>query len=830
MLKRMTTHIVFVSAICMFATAGYAERLLLQIEDFDGSWRRQTNIPGYLGEGFCTSNASPNVASTTMQTTVRVSQGGGYVVWLRAFTSANSRRALQIEVAGERLAVTHKDTRRRWVWEKAGEVELTAGPVQIAVHDADVGFETADAVLLTDDPDEDPMDEERLWSIYPDSLPDEANALRFNIDACVALTQKWPDPETLEQWESRRTAVELSFRRALGFDPWPDKTPLAARITGRCERETYTIENLLFQSKPHFYVTANVYVPKDAPRPLPAVLVTAGHAMQQGKNYDLYRTAQLGLVHQGFLVLAYDPVGQGERRLPGNSHDVSYAALLTGKSNLHYMVWDSIRAVDYLVTRDDVDPNRIGLTGNSGGGLNTMYTMPVEPRFAVGASFCCLCSYEAWLAEGGNHCICNHLPGACRDFEQFEFIGLCAPRPFLAGNGAKDPIFPVAGVRKTIDRAQKIYALHDQAERVRLQEAPLTHGWSGPLREAAYGWFDRWLQNCGDGAPRAEPKLELEDWQAKDLQVLKDGKMPDDAKTYVDLVGEEADRLVTSYPPVPDDEAARNVWAVKLRQELWTLLGGKPPELEPAAQSLGTFEWDGHTVERLAIRTEEALEIPALLILPGDASTPLRVVITIDDEGKEAVRHSMVSAKLLDRGIAVLALDVRGLGEVKVHENHCASDAIVLGRPMLAQQAWDVACAVRYLASRKDIDGNRIAVYGRGSTGTIATLAGALFDKIATVVAEGSVGSFVHTIADPLPQPRWLYAPNILKTADVPQLTALCSSRRFLCVNPAGLNSERLQEAEVEELLGRVGSGVTATICIDDAPATTIVEFLSGES
>ncbi len=826
---RTTIHVAFALSVWIPTTAAYADRLLLQVEEFDGPWRRQTNISGYLGQGFCTSNANPDVATTAMRKTVRIDQGGRHVVWLRGYTSANSPRAMQMEVAGERLAVTHKDTRRRWIWEKAGEVQVEAGPVEVIVHDADVGFETADAVLLTDDADEDPMADERLWSIYPNSLPDKANALRFNIDACVALTQKWSDPENLQQWEARRAAVGPALRRALGFDPWPEKTPLDARITGRSDRETYVIENLLFQSKPHFYVTANVYIPKEAPRPLPAIVVTAGHAMQQGKNYDLYRTAQLGLVHQGFLVLAYDPVGQGERRLPGNSHDVSYAALFTGKSNLHYMVWDSIRAVDYLLTRDDVDPSRIGLTGNSGGGLNTMYTMPVEPRFAVGASFCCLCSYEAWLADGGNHCICSHLPGVCREFEEFEFVGLCAPRPFLAGNGAKDPIFPVAGVRKTIDRARKIYALYDGTDRVNLQVAPLPHGWSGPLREAAYGWFDRWLQDRGDGAPRAEPELELGDWQSIDLRVLKDGKMPDDAKTYVELVREDANQLIASYPPVPDDEANRTAWTAALRQELWKRLGGEPQDFEPTAESLGKFKWNDRVVERLAIQTEKTLDVPALLIRPEHAPAPLRAVVMLDDEGKQTVRRSKVSNELLDRGIAVLALDVRGLGEVRVHENHCASDAIVLGRPMLAQQAWDVMCAVRCLASREDIDGSHIAVYGCGNTGVIATLAGALTHDIAAAVAEGCAGSFVHTIADPLPNPRWIYAPNILEVADLAQLIALCANRRFLLVNPVGLNGAPLPEADVDKLLGRVGSPASVTTCIEESPLSTITGFLSGD-
>ena len=809
------------------AAVGHAERLMLQVEDFDGPWRRQTNISGYRGAGFCTSNANPAVADTVMRTTVEIAEAGRYAVWLRGYTSENSPRAMRMEVAGELLAVTHQGTQRRWIWEKAGTVQLAAGSVAVVVHDADAGFETADAVLLTDDLNEDPGADDRAWYIYPDGVPDTANALRFVIDACVALTRKRTDPSSPGEWEARRPIVERDLRAALAFEPWPEKTPLNARITGTCDRDTYTIENVLFESKPHFYVTANVYIPKDVPRPLPAIVVTAGHAMPQGKNYDLYRTAQLGLVQQGFLVLAYDPIGQGERKLPGYSHPVSYAALLTGRSNLHYMVWDSIRALDYLSTRDDVDSTRIGLTGNSGGGLNTMYTMPVEPRFAAGASFCCLCSYEDWIADGGNHCICNHLPGVCGKFEQFEFVGLCSPRPFMSGNGSKDPIFPIAGVRKTIERARRIYAFDGGDERVHLQEAPLPHGWSQPLREAAYGWFARWLQDRGDGQSIAETPMELEDWQADDLQTLKGGAMPDDARTYVDLVREEARRLIAAYAPIPTERVERDAWAASQRERLWQTLGGKPDELEPRTALLGTFQWEDNTVERLLIDTEDSLTLPALLIRPTGVAKPLRVVVALDDRGLHAVRDSEVVRGLLAKGHTVLALDVRGTGDVRVPENHCASDAVVLGRPMLAQQAWDIGCAVRYLASREDVAADCIFLYGRGSLGTTATLAGALFDNVAAIVAEDSIGTFLDAIDDPLPQPLWIYAPNILKVADIPQLVALCPRDRFLWVNPIGQNKARLSEAAAAELLQRSGSGVKAEFAIDDSPTEAIVDFLA---
>jgi hypothetical protein len=614
--------------------------------------------------------------------------------------------------------------------------------------------------------------DDRLWRVYPNGLPAEANAVRFNIDACLPLLEKRTDPASKAEWDARRGTIDLELRKALGLEPRPEKTPLYAQITGRADRDTYTIENLVFQSRPHFYVTANIYKPKNAKEPLPAIVVTAGHAREQGKNYDIYRTAQLRLVHQGFLVLAYDPIGQGERRLRGYDHAVSYPALMVGQCNLTYMIWDTVRALDYLESRKDVDPKRIGVSGNSGGGLNTMFAMPFEPRFAAGASFCCLCSNHAWIKYGGNHCICNHLPGICRQMEQFELVGLCSPRPFMAGNGTQDPIFPVAGVRDTIRRAKRIYGFDGVEDHLALREAPAGHGWSQPLREAAYGWFARWLQNHGDGSPIAEQKIELEDWKSKDLQCSKDGKLPADAKSYVDLIREEAARQIAALPPAPSVPGEREAWISRTRKRLWEVLGGQPEGDKPTARSCGSFTWKGCTVERLAIQTEPGMEVPALLFHAKIAAARAPAVVWLDDDGKIAAGKRPDVTVLLKAGTHVLALDPRATGEGALSAtelNHAASDAIVLGRPLLAQQAWDIIAAVRYLAGRSD----QISLHGRGKVGLIATLAGALSDDIHTMDVVGAPASFADAIADPLPLPLWAYAPNILSVADISQLRAM---------------------------------------------------------
>jgi cephalosporin-C deacetylase-like acetyl esterase len=782
------------------------DHVLLQVEDFQGPWRRQTNIRGYLGTGFCTSNANPNVASTVMAGKAAIAVPGEHAVWVRAYTSGNSRRALQVEVAGRRLAVTHKGTVREWRWERAGEVYLDVGEAEIVVHDADDGFETADAVLITDRRDYDPMEAERQWNVYGEDLPERADALRFNIEACCKPLKDREAPQTLGEWEQRAPLLRRELARSLGLDPLPPRTPLNARVTGTAERELYTIENVIFESRPRFYVTANLYVPKNVELPAPGIVVVPGHAMKEGKNYPLYQMAQIGLARHGFVVLGYDPIGQGERQLPGFGHHLGYSLLLVGQTNEGLITWDTMRAIDYLCTRPEVDPERIGLTGNSGGGLNSLYAPAVDERINVAASFCFVCSFEQWLRYGGNHCICNHLPGIVRHMEQFEVVGLIAPRPFLMGNGAKDPIFPIAGTRDTLRRAKAIYRFHGVPERVSLVEADLGHGWSQPLREACYGWMVKWLQGRGNGEPISEEQYEAEPWDSPDLTCCKGEKMPEDRETLVTLAQRMGRELIERHDKPPRSVKRWQQWARKLRAGIWEVFGGKPRASRPRARDMGSFEHQGRLVQKIALTTEPHMAVPALLLWPEAAERPCPAVIFIDDGGKLRVRDWPLTEALLGKGVAIFAIDPRGLGEGQGagstgDYNHLASDTVVLGRPLLAQQAWDVMQAAKHLRSAEGIDPDRIACYGHGAAGLIALLAGALSDDIGGVVAEGTLTTYLDAIEDGQPQPRWIFAPGILRVADIPQVAALIAPRPVLFARPIGPGLQALgDEAAAEKL------------------------------
>jgi len=779
--------------------------LLLQVEDFVGPWRKQTNIRGYLGRGFCTSNANPRVASTRMAGQVSIAEAGRYYVWARGYTSPGGHRAFRVQVGKHMLRRTHVQNVRLWSWHLAGEVQLPVGQMQIVVHDADRGFESVDAILLTLDKERNPMTEDQQWLVYDSEIPKRADALRYNIEACCAACKKRTDPADRQEWDRRRPKLKARLAEALGLAPMPTKTPLNPQTTGKTEFEHYTVENVVFESRSKFYVTANLYVPRNVKLPAPGVVVVMGHAMKEGKNYGLYQAAQMGLARQGFVVLGYDPIGQGERLRPGMSHAMGYGSLLVGQTNEGMITWDTIRAVDYLCSRPEVDASRIGLTGNSGGGENTFYAMPFDERIQAGASFCFVCSYHAWLERGGNHCICNHLPGIVQHLEEFEIVGLNAPRAFLFGNGAKDPIFPIDGTRETLRRAKRIYGFYRASSKVRQMDWPLPHGWAKPLREAGYGWLVGWLQDRGDGKPIPEPELKPLPFDDKRLLCFKDGKWPKGAETVVSLNRRRAAELIEPYRVSP---ATRTEWAAadKTRSRIWKVLGGKPRAYQARGEAKGTFEWKGRNVTKLTIATESKMEVPALYISPKGTTKKRPVVICLDEQTKAMARSSKVVELALAKGAAVLALDPRATGEVETPANHTASDAIVLGRPLLAQRVWDVMQVAKYMAARDDVDAKRIYCYGYGAAGLLSLFATALDDTLAGAASDRTVASFAYAIENSQRQPLWVFAPNILKATDVPQVAALCLPRPVVCANPVGYRRQRLADQKAADALAFAAS------------------------
>src|SRR5436190_19972629 len=306
---------------------------------------------------------------------------------------------------------------------------------------------------------------------------------------------------------------------AESFGPFPEKTPLNPRVTGVVERDAYRIEKVIFESRPDFFVTANLYVPKGKPFPLPGVVGSCGHS-SNGKAANTYQSFAQGLARQGYVTLIFDPIGQAERSQyahveskhrpsigVGEHIHMGNQQLLVGEFFGTWRAWDGIRALDYLLSRPEVDPRHVGITGNSGGGTMTTWLCGLEPRWTMAAPGCCVTTFRRNLE--------NELPADTEQcppraialgLDHDDILAAMAPKPVIILAKERD-YFDVRGSLEAFARLKRLYALLGAADNIQLHIGPTEHGYSRENREAMYRFFNR-VTKVSDA--EKEPALTIE--------------------------------------------------------------------------------------------------------------------------------------------------------------------------------------------------------------------------------------------------------------------------------------------------------------------------------
>lgn len=307
-----------------------------------------------------------------------------------------------------------------------------------------------------------------------------------------------------EGWMERQQRVRETLARVLG--PFPERTPLRTRVTGSFERDGMIVEKLVYESVPGYHVTAVLFRPNGTPEPRPAIVYFSGHSEQAFRS-DAYQRVILNLVRKGFVVLAIDPVGQGERheyldeasgevlvRANTGHHSYSGAQLfLTGASQASVMTWDGMRAVDYLVSRPEVDPSRIGVTGRSGGGTIAAYVAALDDRVLAAAPENYITSFRRlWETRGPQDAEQNFYHGIANGLDHGDLLLARAPRPTLLIATTRD-IFSIQGTRETYAGMKPAFDALGAPETLRLVEDDAAHESTLRNREALYAFFQETL-------------------------------------------------------------------------------------------------------------------------------------------------------------------------------------------------------------------------------------------------------------------------------------------------------------------------------------------------
>jgi len=626
-------------------------------------------------------------------------------------------------------------------------------------------------------------------------------------------------PADLKAWQETNRA---HFLECIGGLP-TDRTPLRPRITGVLERPGYQVRKILFESLPEFYVTANLYVPAGGQARYPAVLSPCGHAVNS-KAYPEYQRLFIGLVRAGYVVLTWDPVGQGERfqlwdfvfrhrGLTEKSAEHGAVALrecLLGQNLARYMIWDGIRALDYLAGLPEVDATRIGATGNSGGGTLTTYISMLDPRVSAASIVTFITSIprkiEARIrdAEADPE---QDIPGLlAAGIDHTELAGMIAPKPVLIGAALRD-FFPIQGTRETFAELKGLYERMGASSRVDMVAFDHQHMYSQPLREATTKWFDRWLKGVERETPEAPANLETEEalWCTTTGQVVSSVG----GQRLFDFDCAETTRLtgLLARRRLERGFSAQVRAAAQKRLAIATGAGRKGRVSETRVGGL--------ELQKFVLSIEPGIDVPVRIVTSPE-NRPLSVVVYLRDRDGQNDDPAFFE-RLALKGRIVAVADVRGFGETKASRNvpdqrmyyyhprdgmdaDHAYAANSLGRCLLGMRVEDAAAVVRM--ARTLTASGTVTLVGRGWAGLIAIFTAAVEPMAGRVAAEGFPASYAEIASsDVYAQPVSSMAPGALLDFDIPDVLGSLAPRPVLAMNPQDAQTRRLASGAASQAL-----------------------------
>jgi dienelactone hydrolase len=515
--------------------------------------------------------------------------------------------------------------------------------------------------------------------------------------------QSIPRATTAAEVENQRPELRQRLRESLGLHhlPWPPS--LQAEVTGVIPQDGYRIEKIVFQSLPDVWVPAHLYIPDALTKPAPAVLFYNGHWWVDSKSRPNFQAFCINMARLGFVVLSFDPFGQGERGVSSRDHRRT-EALLVGVAQQGIAEYETQCALEYLLSRPEVDANRIGITGASGGGFNTWIHTALDDRIKVAVPVVGTNDFIEqtrvtrpldWY-HAAEHC--HYIPGLFQFANNHEFLSAAAPRPVLIITASEDQSFPIEGVRPVYEYGRELYSTLGAANKIRLfEDFEEGHGYQRMKREAAYGWFRRWLQNEGDGGPWSEPETETLPFGDPALSCFPDGRKRPAGPGIIATVN----RLAKA--PQADNPV-----------DLDALLGA-PPEEGQVTVGLNVA-----VVQRQLFNTQPGIDIPAFVLRPGPegADPAAGVLVAIDDRGKEELASDPIVAEAVRRGWMVWAIDPRGIGELELEQPGWAfAISLMLGENFVWRQAWDIHRIVEAASHQPT---HLVGLYARGHNASLA--------------------------------------------------------------------------------------------------------------
>ncbi|HUX96535.1 MAG TPA: acetylxylan esterase [Bacteroidales bacterium] len=610
---------------------------------------------------------------------------------------------------------------------------------------------------------------------------------------------------SLQDWQKRQEYIRSTLMEITG--PFPDKTPLNAKIVRTVEKEHFRVEHIIFESQPGFFVTSSLYIPKGFSKKTkaPAIIYCSGHS-EEGYRSPIYQYVITNLVLKGFIVFAFDPVGQGERLeyfdpekgksiVGGPTSEHSYPgnqAFITGSSQAKHMIWDGIRAIDYLVTRKEADPSRIGITGRSGGGTQSSYIAAFDDRVYAAAPECYITTFTRLLQTMGNQDAEQNFPGfVIKGLDLPDLLSVRAPKPALMITTTRD-IFSIQGAREAEEEINHVYEAYGKRENFGRAEDDTGHASTMKNREAMYAFFQKHLKNPGDSKDQVVSLLTKDE-----LKVTSSGQVSTSigGETIYTLNMKESrkviskrDSLLNSYDSKVD----------KILNSARKLSGYIDPASTDKPVFSGRFRKEGYSLEKYFIKGEGNYVVPYLLLVPDSENG--KAVIYLNPEGKSAEAGGEMEL-LVKQGYIVLAPDLIGMGEtgpgifrgdafIDGESHNLWYASIVIGRSTVAIRAADV----NKLAGQLKQNSSVVTIIGiaRADLSPVMLHAAAFNKDISRVALFEPYSSYRSLVMIRFYKSSFIagVVPGAIEEYDLPFLAGTLAPRKLMIARPTDGNGQ----------------------------------------
>lgn len=602
-----------------------------------------------------------------------------------------------------------------------------------------------------------------------------------------------------EDWEEYRSTLRTKMYS--GIDQWK-KTPLYPKITGVIEEEDLRIEKILFESHPEFYVTACLFLPKAGPKPAPCVIYCSGHT-DLGFRSDTYQGVILNLVKKGFAVFAFDPIGQGERiqyldtetgksKIGGSTKEHTYAGvqtLLNGVSLSDYFIWDGVRAIDYLATRSEIDLERIGITGRSGGGTQSAMIAAYDDRIYAAAPECYITNFKRLVESiGPQDAEQNPYRAITKGFDHPDFLHLRAPKPSLIVTTTND-FFSQQGARETYHESLLSYSAFGATENLSFTEDFGGHESTQKNREAVYAFFQKHLNNPGDSTD-----LEVTRYAPEDLWVTPTGQLQSSIRGLTTF---ELNRKISKEAPVNRED---------LKDVVSQISGYDPDTIVVNPVYTGQSRQNGFVLDAYFLENED-YALPVNIIRNPEYRLN-KTLIWIPEKGKASILENPLLEKLMNVGYTIVSLDLPGIGEL--HDPDFSGDGFIqkipfnytfgahmVGKSIPGIYAQTLSRVVNFV--KESIAPGTLNVLVEGNL-NVALLHYTVFDNpFQSIIQINPLKSAYDLTQDKeySPQDAWAIAPGSLPHYDIPTLK---STLPFYSVKTVEGNWEEYAQELIEQV------------------------------